>query len=177
VVSAIDQRTFSGGVIAAVLAVVFHQRTKSIEQRLRVEAEERISVYRSTREWKQSVLSQVLGPSIMHFDRTRRAFGRWKDKQLFLEIEVIGTSNRFVRDLLLAHGHLIPTELLENAGALVEHYDVWLEEFDRKRGAENPDPTTEFIFVGPQGYPFPTDADRAFRERFHGLRRELYGVD
>lgn len=166
----------SGGVIASVLAVVFHRRAKAVEQRLRVEAEERLSVYRSTRGWKEAALAQVLGPSAMHFARTRRAFERWKRQQLFLEMEVVGRSNRYVRDLLLANGHLIPADLLEHASALVEHYDVWLEEFDRKRNAEKPDLDTEFIFVGPQGYRFPADAERAFVERFHALREELYGA-
>lgn len=33
-------------------------------------------------------------------------------------------------------GHLIPPELLEEAGELIEYYDVWLEKFEMQRASE-----------------------------------------
>ena len=166
----------SGSVIAAVLGLFFHRRAKAIEQQLRVQAESQIAVSRSTREWHEASLSRVLGPAVMHMARTRRAFNRWKSQQLFLEMEIIGNSNRTVRDLLLANGHLIPGDLLEHAGALIEHYDAWLEEFDDKRRSEMPDLHATFVFVGPKGYGFPRTAEKALVARFHELRALLYGA-
>jgi len=165
----------SGSVVAAVVGVLFHRRAKAIEQQLRVQAETQITVSRSTREWQEAILAKVLGPVVMHLLRTRRAFDRWKDQQLFLEMEVIGKSNRYIRDLLLENGHLIPVELSDHAVALVEHYDAWLEEFEQKRHAENPDLKTKFVFVGPKGYGFPHPAEEAFIAKFHRLRIVLYG--
>ena len=166
----------SGGVAAAIIGVIFHRRTKAIEQKLRIQAETQIDVTKSTREWREEALSKVLGPVAMHLKRTKRAFGRWQEQQLFLEIEVIEKSNRTIRDLLLANGHLIPSDLLEHASRLVEHFDVWLEEFEEKRKSESPDLHTKFIFVGPKGYGFPHDAEEAFIEKFHELRAGLYGT-
>ena len=123
----------SGSIAAALIGVIFHRRTRSIEQQLRIQAEAQIDVSRSTREWQERALSEVLGPAAMHLARTRRAFDRWKDKQLFLEMEIIGKSNGFIRDILLQNGHPLPTDLVGHASALVEHYDAWLEEFDKKR--------------------------------------------
>ncbi len=165
----------SGSAAAALVGVFFHRRTKSIENQLRVQAEAQIDITRSKREWQEAALAKVLGPVVMHLSRTKRAFARWRDQQLFLEMEVIGKSNRFVRDLLLENGYLLPAELLEHAGALIEHYDAWLEEFEKKRGKENPDLGAKFVFVGPLGYGFPADAERAFFSKFHELRTELYG--
>jgi len=165
----------SGSVVAAVVGLLFHRRTKAIEQQLRVQAEAQIAVSLSTREWQEAMLGRVLGPVFMHLLRTRRAYDRWKDLQLFLEMEVVGRSNRYIRDLLLENGHLIPADLTEHAIALVEHYDAWLEEFEQKRRSENPDLKTKFIFVGPKGYGFPHAAEQAFIARFHQQRRELYG--
>jgi hypothetical protein len=166
----------SGTVVAAILGVLFNRRAKALEQQLRIQAERQLAVARSTREWEEAALAKVLGPSVMHMARTRRAFNRWKDQQLFLEMEIIGKSNRAVRDLLLENGHLLPADLIGHAGALVEHYDAWLEEFEDKRRSETPDTKTKFIFVGPKGYGFPHDAEAAFVTKFAELRESLYGA-
>lgn len=150
----------SGTVVAALVGLVFNQRAKRSEQQ---------------RAWREAALGQVLGPAVMHMLRTRRAFERWKEQQLFLEMEVIGNSNRAVRDLLLANGHLLPADLIDHAVALVAHYDAWLEEFEAKRRSETPDTKTKFIFVGPKGYGFPREAEAAFVAKFIELRDSLYG--
>ncbi len=161
---------------ATVLGILFHRRVKSIEQQLRVSAEAKIEEIRSTREWKEAALAKVLGPTFMHLERTERAFCRWEKKQLFLEMEVIGKSNRCVRDLLLDNAHLIPLDLLDHASDLIHHYDVWLEMFHEKRESENPDLNTKFIFTGPEGYGFPDASKTAFQNKFHEFRQELYGT-
>jgi hypothetical protein len=113
----------------------------------------------------------------MQLDRTRRAFQRWEANNLYLEFEVIRKGNTTVRDLLLTKAHLIPDELRDVSSRLVEHYDRWLEEYDRVRGTRNPQPNEKFVFVGPKGYPFPPDADSLFNAAFRRLRSELFGVE
>ena len=167
---------FTGSIAAALVGVIFHRRTRSIEQQLRIQAETQIDASRSTREWQERALSEILGPAAMHLERTRRAFDRWKDKQLFLEMEIIGKSNGFIRDILLQNGHLLPADLLGHASALIEHYDAWLEEFDKKRLSETPDLDAKFIFVAPLGYGFPHEAERAFNAKFQQMRKQLYGA-
>lgn len=45
---------------------------------------------------------------------------------------------------------------VKHASALVVHYDVWLEAFDRWRGDHAPqvEDRPTFVFVGPAGFPF-----------------------
>jgi len=166
----------SGGVVAAVVGVMLHRKAKAIEEELRIQAEARITASHSTRNWQEVCLANVLGPAMMHLKRTRLAFERWKDRNLFLEMKVIGESNRYIRDLILQHGHYIPADLLEHAAALVQHHDAWLEEFEAKRLSEVPDLSTTFIFVGPRGYPFPSAAEAAFIDKFHDLCKQLFGA-
>jgi hypothetical protein len=113
---------------------------------------------------------------VMQFDRTRRAFGRYRRKNVYLETKVIAEGNSTIKALLLSHGHLIPNDLFDDAGRLVEHFDVWLEEFERVRDEKKPELETEFVFVGPQGYGFPTQSERKFVDAFHQLRKEVYGI-
>ena len=72
--------------------------------------------------------------------------------RLYLETKVIAEGNTSIKNLLLSHGHLIPAELLDDAGRLVEHFEVWLEEFERVRDEKKPELETQFVFAGPQGF-------------------------
>jgi hypothetical protein len=90
--------------------------------------------------------------------------------------EILYRSNLAIRDLLLANGHVIPEELRAVSGRLVEHYDRWLEEYDRIRGDRRIRLNEPFVFVGPKGYPFPSEADALFNRAYSKLREDLYGV-
>lgn len=52
---------------------------------------------------------------------------------------------------------------LVTAGRLIEHYDRWLKEYEKDRAAQNLNLDAPFIFVGPQGYPVPRDAEERFK--------------
>ncbi len=155
----------SGGVVSAVIGILFKGLIT------RVEAE-----IRSRRTWKEESVAELLAPLNMQFDRTKRALDRWHSKNLFLEAKVVGEGNRIIRDLLLNKGHLIPPELLENAGKLVEHYDVWLENFEKQRCSEAPDLETRFIFAGPDGFPFPSESENGFRRIYRQYWHDLYAA-
>lgn len=153
----------SGGVVSAVIGLIFKGFVTKVEAEVK-----------SRRTWKEESVADLLAPLNMQFDRTKRAFKRWNSQNLFLEAKVVRVGNEIIRDLLLNKGHLIPPELLENAGELVEHYDVWLEKFEKQRSTENPDLETTFVFVGPDGFPFPHKAEKKFRDKYKEYWKELY---
>jgi hypothetical protein len=71
---------------------------------------------------------------------------------------------------------LIPAQLLDDAGRLVEHFEVWLEEFERVRDEKKPELETPVVFAGPQGFGFPRQSEQKFIATFHSLRKEVYGI-
>jgi hypothetical protein len=165
----------SGTVLAAVLGLLLARRTEQVKREVETQFMRLSEELRSQRGWKERSVSDLLGPLCIQLDRTNRAFGRWREKNLFLEIKVIREANLIVRDLLLGKPHLIPPELFGNAAKLIEHYDRWLEEYERIRQAENPDLNASFVFVGPAGYPFPQESEVRFREVYDLYWKELYG--
>ena len=122
----------SGGVVSLVLGfalrLLFDRRLERATEEIKSEFAERALVYRSTREWREESVAELLGPVYMQLDRSRRAFHRWRERNVYIETVIMKEGNTAVRDLLLQKGHLIPPPLLEHAGKLVEHYDRWLEE-------------------------------------------------
>jgi hypothetical protein len=166
----------SGTVVSAILGLIFHRRLKSVEARLNEELQRNVEIFRTTRAWKEAAISELFGPMVMQFDRVKRAFNRYKRKNIYLETKVIAEGNTTIKTLLLSHGHLIPAELLDDAGRLVEHFEVWLEEFERVRDEKKPELETQFVFVGPQGFGFPRQSEQKFVATFHNLRKEVYGI-
>jgi len=160
----------SGTVVSGVITLLFNRRTTRIREEIRIEFERGLQVFRSSRQWKEQSVSQLLGPMYMQFERTKRAFNRWEDKNLFLEGEIIRKGNTEIRDLLLKNAHLIPPELLTHAGALIEHYDLWLEEFNKQRTEAKENAEAAFVFV----YSFPRDSETLFRDTFLKYRNDLY---
>jgi hypothetical protein len=168
----------SGGVVSVLLGfglrLLFERHLGRATEEIKNEFAERALLYRSSREWREASVRELLGPVYMQLDRSGRAFERWKARNFYIETTVMKEGNTTVRDLLLQKGYLIPPPLLEHAGKLVEHYDRWLEEYENVRGGEHPDPHAPFVFVGPKGFPFPVEAERAFRTTFKRMWTDLY---
>jgi|RhiMetdeSRZDD1v2_1073273.scaffolds.fasta_scaffold92346_2 hypothetical protein len=149
----------SGSVIAAVLGLLTRKQSLTLEATIQDNFRRHVEL----RESQWALLQQVLGPVCAHLHRTSLAFDRWHNQNLFLEQEIIAESNREIRRVILDKYHLLTPDLRGPAMKLVQHYDRWFEEFERQRRSQNPqEGSAEFVFAGPQGYPFPKDAERAF---------------
>ena len=129
---------------------------------------------RSQRAFQEAALEQLFGPVMMQLGRTRRAYGRWRERNEHIEGVIVRQGNQLIRDLLLTKGHLIPPRLVAPAEALIEHYDAWLEEYENVR-VKQPDSRVEFVFVGTKGFPFPRAAEAQFIEYARQLQEALYG--
>lgn len=127
-------------------------------------------------QFESLVLSELLGPIVINLNRSKEAFRRWNEKNIYLESKIIKDSNQLIRDLLVNKAYLIPEYLIDDANKLVTHYDAWLEEFAKVRGDKNLDNETEFVFVGPKGYPFPVESERAIIEAYYKIKEE-YNID
>jgi hypothetical protein len=155
----------SGGVAAAVLGLIFHRWTKSVEAQIS-----------SRLNWKEDCVREVLGPMRVHLGRTKQAFeSNWGPHDEYIQTEVIKKSNETMRDILMDNGHLVPKNLFVHALRLVAHYDAWLQEYARQYAIADPEKRSAFVFAGPKGFAFPRDSECAFLTSFEIYARELYG--
>jgi hypothetical protein len=173
---AVGSALLSSGVTVTAIELFTRSHVAEIENSVKEAHDRSMAVFSSGRAWRTDSVAQLLGPMTIQLDRTSRAFKRYTGKNTFLEAMVLREGNLAIRDLLLSKAHLVPPDLLGDAGCLVEHYDRWLEKFDEVRGEKSPKLSEEFVFVGPDGYAFPREAEARFRERYLALRTELYGV-
>ena len=153
----------SSTLASAVVGIVFTRYVTSTQEEVK-----------SQRAWKEKSVAELLGPMNIQLNRTKRALDRWNNQNLYIETKVMKTGNETIRDLLLTKGHLIPPDLLDDADKLIEHYDVWLEVFERQRGGKEPDLKARFTFAAPEGFPFPKESERRFKEKYQQYMNELY---
>ena len=170
-----EQNTRIQETVRAEVQLAAEEARTRIQETVRAEVQLATEEARTRREWTEQSLSELMGPVYTQLVRTKLAFERWKGKNLFLESKIIRTGNQEILNLLLTRSSLIPQELRDCASRLIQHYDVWLEEFERKRLAEKPDLETPFVFAGPKGFPFPTECDQKFRNKFQEMWAESYG--
>src|SRR3970282_2234981 len=109
-------------------------------------------------------------PLSVQRDRTKDACARWHERNLPLETQTIRDGNLKARDLLERYSQLVPQDLQQDRQKLVQHYDRWLEEYQKVREGPDARPDEPFVFVGPAGYPFPTDSDARVRATLEEVR-------
>lgn len=172
----------SGSVISLIAGFFLHKTKTEIEKRIENRFKEALEVFKSEREWKEQTLSQLLGPVVMHLERTSRVADRYRETtycqvgKSWFDAKLLKESNNKVKSILLANGHLLPNDLIDSAHQLVAHYDLWESRFDAKVLKEEPD--AESIFdIGFTEQEFPRDAVEKFRQSYNNLRTELYSID
>lgn len=155
--------------ISTIITVVISYLTLKRTETLKADIKRRFDVYSQMQmtelSWKKET-ANILGQIYINLNRTRLAFERKVDSyDKYREEEIFYNSNKFVRDLILNNGHHIPPDLLDEASKLVEHYDAWLVKYNKVR-IINQDSSTKHIYVGPDGYRFPFDAEEKFKEKY-----------
>lgn len=170
------------GIATAIVTTIFGtllmRRNERIRASIQAQLAEAVKRFESKRSWKERALFDLFGPLQMEFERTYRAFRRWNKRDFYLEAKVVREGNQKIRDLLLSNGHLIapdPPDLMKAACQLIEHYDAWLQKYDDVRVTHRVPGDPEFVFTGPDGYPFPRHAEELFKQQFKSLQADLYG--
>ena len=132
-----------------------------------------------SREWKQASLEKVVAPVVMNLNRTKIANERYIKSHKFGFAAILYESNKTVRDILLANGHLIPNELVKPASCLVAHYDIWIKRYLETVGDKKYKANDNFEI----GFPdlsfepcsaFPNDDAEKFHDVYRRLRSELH---
>jgi hypothetical protein len=160
----------------AIIAYFFHKRTERHNAILKREFEALAKKDTSYFEWRKNTV-ELLGQVYIHLNRLKLAFqnkySKIKDHDPFYEDEIIYQSNKHIRDLLINNGHFLPPELLDEATKLVEHFDVWLTKYHQTRIVQK-DFHSKQIYVGPDGFRFPENAEKMFKDKYVEMFNELH---
>lgn len=160
----------------AIIAYFFHKKTERHNSVIKREFEALSKKDNSYFEWRKNTV-ELLGQVYIHLNRLKLAFqnkySKIKEYDQFYEDEIILKSNQHIRDLLITNGHSLPPELLDEATKLIEHFDVWLTKYNQIRVLDK-DTVTKQIYVGPDGFRFPENAEKMFKEKYVEMFNALH---
>lgn len=165
---------FSSAVAAAIISLIFKRKTERIANEIKNQFEVLLLTQKSNHAWNEKAVSELFGPIVFQFARTKLAFDRYEGSNEYLETKVLKDGNEKIKNLILEKSYLIPPDLMDDGNELVKHYDIWLEEFSKFRETENPAEIKKFIFAGPKGFAFPKKAEEKFKEKYAELWKKLY---
>lgn len=162
-------------ILTSAIVYYFHKKTERTNSEIRHEFDRLARIQSTDFEWQKQT-TELLGQVYTHLNRTRLAFEntyrKLKKYDANFEDEIMYTSNKKVRDILLENGHHLPPELLGEASKLIEHYDAWLIKYHTIRKVNN-DQTTIHVYVGPDGLGFPDKAEGMFKEKYEEMFQSI----
>lgn len=162
--------------LTSIIVYYFHKKTERQNALIKREFDNLAQKDNAHFEWRKNTV-ELLGQVYLHLNRTslgfKNKYSGIKDYDPYYEDEVIYDSNKHIRDLLIEKGHYLPPELLDEASRLVEHFDVWLTKYNQTRLVEK-DIKTKQIYVGPDGFRFPENAEKMFKEKYIEMFKSLH---
>jgi hypothetical protein len=100
------------------------------------------------------LLNLLLGPLRTHFLVASTAYEDYlQNGRSYLFACSLRRTNSSARGLLLAWGHLLPSEHTSDALALLRHYDVWVSLWDHHAAELNPSMDDPFVFESKVTFP------------------------
>lgn len=113
----------------------------------------------------------LLKPMMVQFTRTKRAFLDWDSCR---ETQIIKEGNKFNHDLLFRERkRFAKFNLNREAKSLIRHYGAWLTKYARIESSRGD--LCKPVYVGPEGFPFPSKSEAALRTKFKELHSRLEG--
>lgn len=154
--------------ITSAIVYFFHKKTERQNAVLKREFDELSKKDTVHFEWRKNTV-ELLGQVYIHLNRISSGFknkySKMKEYDPYYEDEIMYYSNKHIRDVLINNGHYLPPELLDEANKLIEHFDIWLSKYNQIRSVEKNDQIKQ-IYVGPDGFRFPENAEKMFKEKY-----------
>jgi hypothetical protein len=124
--------------------------------------------------WKKKSYEELLSPLVLQFDRSKNCYSRYLINHHFLHAQTLKKANTEILRLLCEKTHLIPDKLMEDALKLIDHLDVWFEQYEHLVLEQNPRVHDSFVFHRPaESIEFPKQSELNFRLEKDKLKKEL----
>ncbi|MBN8864630.1 MAG: hypothetical protein J0H92_14750 [Sphingobacteriales bacterium] len=88
----------------------------------------------------------LIAPLYFYFKLSDRAYKKYMANKILLHALNIYEANTRIKELLINHPTHIPHELLDDAIELINHYSIWMNQFEEFRGRQSFELKDYFIF-------------------------------
>ena len=103
---------------------------------------------------KNNEFVSLLQSVVSHWQLSAKAYVEYMENgKKFRYAEMLKVHNTAVKKLLTDNMYILPENLKEDAGALIEHYTIWSGKWDDLKNKLNPAPDDEFVFENDHRFP------------------------
>ena len=103
-----------------------------------------------------------------------KAYKKYMQNKIYLHALVLRSSNKKIYDYLLTHLLWIPESLEDDVLQLLNHYDIWMEQFREFEAIHKPILSDSFIFYHlDEQSAFPKEAERRVYNYYHHLNNSI----
>ena len=128
----------------------------------------------TTLDWKKKSYAELLSPLVLQFDRSKNCYTRYLTNQHFLHAQTLKKANTEILRLLMQNTFLIPENLMNDALKIIDHLDVWFEQYELLVKEQNPKAHDKFVFYRPaESIEFPKESEANFRREKERMKNEL----
>jgi hypothetical protein len=123
---------------------------------------------------KEEQFTRLLSPVNFFLHLSRKAYAKYLANKIFLHAKNIRTANEKVCSLLEEFPELVPDELFADAIELVNHYGIWMTQFDEYELKQQPKLDDLFIFYHLDDQSaFPKEAEQHFFDYYNQVKKEI----
>ena len=124
-----------------------------------------------TRQNKEIEFRELISPLYLLMQLSIKAYQKYLANKIYLHALVIRSANRKIYDHLLKNLHLVPDELQDEVLRLMNHYDIWMHQFEDFESRRKPGIEDEFVFYHiDEQSAFPRDAEKKIFDYYLQLK-------
>jgi hypothetical protein len=124
---------------------------------------------------REEQFSRLISPVHFFLHLSRRAYAKYLVNKIFLHAKNIRFANEKVYGLLAELPAYLPVELRDDAIELLNHYGIWMSQFDEWEKEQRPKLADPFVFYHLDDQSaFPKEAEQHFFDYYKKLKKELF---
>jgi ABC-type Na+ transport system ATPase subunit NatA len=123
---------------------------------------------------KEEEFRKFILPLYLLMQLSVKAYSKYMNNKIYLHALIIRSANTKIYDLIIKSLDITPEELHDHLLNLLNHYDIWFEQFNEHEMKMKPSLSDSFIFyhLDDQSV-FPKQAEQKIFDYYHQLKKEI----
>jgi len=123
---------------------------------------------------KEEEFRKFILPLYLLMQLSGKAYSKYMNNKIYLHALIIRSANGKIYDLIIKSLDIAPEELHDHLLNLLNHYDIWFEQFNEHERKMKPSLSDSFIFyrLDDQSV-FPKQAEQKILDYYHQSKKEI----
>lgn len=123
---------------------------------------------------KKEVFERLVAPLHLQLALSAKFYQQYLEHRNFQNAELLYASNKKIVGIVKENSGLMPSEIEDDIGELISHYEYWFTQYRKHIKKVKPGPADRFVFNSTGAHiPFPVDAEQRINLFYSDLKKQL----